>query len=550
MYSEKKVQKMKMGSKVFLYNGSGKVPRDVTHVRVDSSVTEIPDKAFQFCRGVVSVQLNEGLVRIGNYAFCCCRSLVNINFPSTLKVIGDYAFGDCGSLITAKLNEGLLNLQSEAFIRCYSLKYVIFPSTLQSIGGSAFYSCKNLLRAHLPNGLEEVGHLAFSHCASLRVLVVPSSVKTIERLCGGCLNLRTLELHEGLETIGYYTFYKCESLKRVMIPSTVKRIQQTAFGSCTNLISIELPEGLEELGDGAFAGCEAMRNLVIPSSIVKYGRIFTPEYYNSSIPHRLKWHIIDNDRNETHLTNILKTRFHALPIHQLCYHQAHYSTRAVLEKLEDAIKFKSVPSNDKDVFGMTPFHILALSVKPNVDLLKALLKHYPNNIASSKDESGSCAIDYLISKVDDTPESDTMIKQLLNPILEDRIKKLGLGEWQQSVIAETTNFPEAWNGVVERKRQLKTIYSTLAKYERLEALSILEECIWSMKMDENKDSDRQSCRITSGVEVVISKVLPFLDDSDSFLYDTEGHFWSDSEVEVESFNSDDEEDSSDSEEER
>ena len=42
---------------------------------------------------------------------------------------------------------------------------------------------------------------------------------------------------------------------------------------------------------------------------------------------------------------------------------------------------------------------------------------------------------------------------------------------------------------VERKQQLKSIYSTLAKYERLEVLSLLEEFLWSMKIDEANYSE-------------------------------------------------------------
>ena len=37
---------------VYIYNGVDEVPRDVTHVRIDPSVTVIPKMAFELCRGL------------------------------------------------------------------------------------------------------------------------------------------------------------------------------------------------------------------------------------------------------------------------------------------------------------------------------------------------------------------------------------------------------------------------------------------------------------------------------------------------------------------
>ena len=44
---------------VYIYNGVDRVPRDVTHVRVDQSVTVIPDRAFNVRRQLVEVDLPE-----------------------------------------------------------------------------------------------------------------------------------------------------------------------------------------------------------------------------------------------------------------------------------------------------------------------------------------------------------------------------------------------------------------------------------------------------------------------------------------------------------
>ena len=99
-------------------------------------------------------------------------------------------------------------------------------------------------------------------------------------------------------------------------------------------------------------------------------------------------------------------------------------------------------------------------------------------------------------------------------------------------MSETESFPEGFDDLDERKQQLKVIYSILAKYERFEVLSLLEEFLWSMKLDEVKStesddpsggeqrtkkkakiydvSDKQAYRINCGADIVISNVLLYL----------------------------------------
>ena len=83
---------------VYIYNGVGEVPMDVTHVRVDPSVTVIPERAFESRPELVDVELPEGLIQIADWAFSNCGSLRSINFPSTLEEIRSYSFSSCESL--------------------------------------------------------------------------------------------------------------------------------------------------------------------------------------------------------------------------------------------------------------------------------------------------------------------------------------------------------------------------------------------------------------------------------------------------------------------
>ena len=55
---------------VYIYNGADEVPNDVTHVRVDPSVTVIPERAFENCKQLEVVELPEGLIHIEEKSIC------------------------------------------------------------------------------------------------------------------------------------------------------------------------------------------------------------------------------------------------------------------------------------------------------------------------------------------------------------------------------------------------------------------------------------------------------------------------------------------------
>jgi hypothetical protein len=73
--------------------GAPSVPRNVALVRVDPSVTSIPNDAFYGRDELTEVELCEVLVEIGDGSFACCdHSITKINIPTSLRRIGDKAF--------------------------------------------------------------------------------------------------------------------------------------------------------------------------------------------------------------------------------------------------------------------------------------------------------------------------------------------------------------------------------------------------------------------------------------------------------------------------
>jgi hypothetical protein len=205
-----------------------------------------------------------------------------------------------------------------------------------------------------------------------------------------------------------------------------------------------------------------------------------------------------------------------------------------MENLQQSMNADPAACTKVDAFGMTPFHILALSQTPNLSLFQAMLAVYQVDIICTRDRFGSSPMDYLF--LNHTHEATTAIRSLLSKILVDRLHWLGLVRWQSEDILTAMNEALAVEGS-SRRRAVGLLSLKLATYERLESMSLLELALWKGKIDGCKAAivtdrgrneerspkrprldkshlphvDRQSCRINSGAQVIISNVLPFLD---------------------------------------
>jgi hypothetical protein len=166
-----------------------------------------------------------------------------------------------------------------------------------------------------------------------------------------------------------------------------------------------------------------------------------------------------------------------------------------------------------DAFGMTPFHILALSQTPNLSLFQELMKVYKVDIIYTRDKFGSTPIDYLY--VNQTPASATVIQSLLHTIFAERVRWLGLVRWKSNMLdamdeALATKFSSRRSTIgmlCFKLDSCKALYET--DHERDEESSSKRPTLDKSHLD---GVDRQSCRINSGADVVISKnVLPLFD---------------------------------------
>ena len=166
--------------KHFVYSGQTKseIPKDITHLTIDSSVTEIPDQTFRLFKQLQEVICQEGLLIIGEEAFGHCYNLEHFNIPTTVKHIRRLAFLHCKKLkLKNTLHEGLETIEGEggAFEGCDSFRNFRIPSTVQRIDAQAFSFCDRLLSLEAPETIQAILLQAFFCCHRLRNFAIPSS---------------------------------------------------------------------------------------------------------------------------------------------------------------------------------------------------------------------------------------------------------------------------------------------------------------------------------------------------------------------------------------
>eukprot|EP00980_Cylindrotheca_fusiformis_P015109 scaffold4170_cov79-Cylindrotheca_fusiformis.AAC.3 len=473
----------------WIYCGQKKVPATVRRVKVAESVVEIPTCAFYGHQQLEEVTLSSSVQVIGKFAFHCCKKLKSILYqsldgdeekekvgiPSNVKVIDEFAFAGCTGLEELVLNEGLERIGKGAFLNCCSLTGVDFPSTVKVIHVRACWRYKLLVR---------------------------------------------LVLNEGLERIDRSAFVGCDSLSHVRIPQSVNSIATNAFIKCSRLISIELPEECSFNID--LSGCQSLVSLAGQISILfpdeedpdERGR---EEFFQSSKLGSL----VDDEADLTHRLN---HRFDNSPLNKLCYYQSYHSLDGAMAQLRSLMEEYSplAAATEVDEFGMTPLHVLSLSQTPNLDMLLAVMDACKSgHLVHNRDSLGFTPMDYLC--LNSTPICSEVIRR----VLQIRFDKVlgGLDKFWKSDMLQAVD--EALAG--EWASRKSKIGEVVRKFERKEILSLLELCLWKVKIGEatfkkvkigeatsKKQhilADRQWCRIMSGTDDVIPHVLPFLDSN-------------------------------------
>lgn len=448
---------------VYVYRGKTfeHVPKCATHVCVHPAIREIPKLFFVHYQSLTVVQLNLGLLSVGDMCFWNCSSLQQIVIPSTVISIGRKAMADCVNLQHVDLPLGLLTLGDSVFANCSSLQTISLPSSLVEIRKRAFENCIQLQLVTLVNGLEFIGDMAFQGCASL------------------------LHIH---------------------LPITLKAVGQCAFAKCTQLLSVEMPKKIGAIGYSAFSQCDSLRNIIIPRTSNSFGNHMFGSHsmLEKQFPQR------------SNLWAVLKRRFEGLPLHQVCYSHPYHPTLYTIRKLHRALAKAADPAA-RDDFGLTPFHLLALSTKLDLHIWMTLMQGDRNAQLVHANDCWGCSPLYYLC-VNNVINSTEVLRYVVRSSIEHRMGSVGfLEQWKLQLLLMVHDLSDQIP-VEEKLCCMNQIYLQLTVFLWREKVSLLELALWnsSIRKEENgshqKEEERKQSRITCGIEVVSSNVLPFLGD--------------------------------------
>mmetsp|Transcript_10775 Transcript_10775/g.26053 ORF Transcript_10775/g.26053 Transcript_10775/m.26053 type:complete len:634 (-) Transcript_10775:98-1999(-) len=512
-------------AELYYYSGIERVPNFVTVVHLNSAMKTVPYQAFYLKKVLRKVQfLDTNLRIIHQQAFASCSALEEAILPDSIEEIERGAFSHCTSLHTVYISPNARQftvISQAAFTFCKSIVSFQVPPSVHTIERAAFSRCERLQHV-------EFVSLESSSTTSASTSPEPpfeSQLQCIQPIAfGGCTGLQTLRLPHGLKQIQNQAFSGCTWLDAVEIPATVEEISSLAFAECHNLKHIALPQDMDltEMPDDVFQTCHLLNPMLLSA-------------------------MTGGEASDS--TQALQNRFEGLPIHQVCYYS---QDQDVLEQLL-MLDFDNDGDNDndgitsaatQDCFGMTPFHILALSGshhKVVLGLLKLLLKderfqkvvtkkdiwgyaplvyacqadsplpvvklllevHQAAAIASAeKIEAmtvGSPLSEEEVDSDDETEDAITVpwdhlvrhcvsnsvkiLRFIVRSCLKDRIQRLGLQQWKTDVTFSIFQIPANIHPEEERTEHIKALCRQLTGFEEREALAILELAVWRASLD-------------------------------------------------------------------
>eukprot|EP00980_Cylindrotheca_fusiformis_P015237 scaffold4230_cov94-Cylindrotheca_fusiformis.AAC.4 len=289
---------------VFVYTSETKddeIPKEtLTHLRVDSSVTEIPANAFELRYALVQVQLPETLARIGEAAFCHCHQLNGVQFVSNASTetsssstqlledgllvfperavlqVGDRGFSYCHSLLKVIVSSVSTILCQGAFRDCYRLVSVWLPDGFQMIEKDLLSGCNELSTVRIPSSVVKISDSAFMNCHRLTSVDLPHGLLEMEDSCFANTGIEILKIPSTVSKIGKMAFWNCNRLRRsIELPACLEIIEDELLYGCHSLEHIEIPTTVTTVGDGAFS-YSALSHIRIPPRVVNIGkRVFS-----------------------------------------------------------------------------------------------------------------------------------------------------------------------------------------------------------------------------------------------------------------------------------
>ena len=252
--------------------------------------------------------------------------------------------------------------------------------------------------------------------------------------------------HDGVEAITTYAFCGCISLRRIKLLG-VKKIGEGAFRNCTALSDVEFGDRLETIGKFAFYGCDHLRSI----KLLSVTKVRSFAFGNCDALTDVEFGV--------DLETIGTGSFENCPkLHRVTIPLKYY-----------LLPFGTDYQRCTHFDGCRSLRTVELVGVEEIKTTTSLLL-----LQSWKDEMNE-EIDRINQELPDTDADE---------------KAITIRLWIRSVI--------------KRMKRYKAEHNRLLK----EHMTQLELAIWKAKLDEK--STREERRITSGADIIIKNVLPFL----------------------------------------
>ena len=292
-------------------------------------------------------------------------------------------------------------------------------------------------------------------------VIIDRSVKVILR---GAFYRRqqlvSVKMHDGVERIEINAFHSCRRLKRIKLIG-VREVERQAFYGCFALTDVEFDDKLEIIGANAFVDCRSLRKIKLPSVRTIGNGSFSGCKQLADLE---------------------------MPFAERIYKYA-FNRCFALQRIAIPLKDDIFHLPD-DQYRYTQFDRCDKLIK--VDIVGGI-----HNTISSL---------LLQSWMDDMNSEIRHINQVL-PNTHANEKTAAIDQWIRTVL--------------RRMEHYKAEHNKLLK----EDTTVLELALWKAKLDEKEDCSiegrakkakidtagaRNERRITSGANIVIRSVLPFL----------------------------------------
>lgn len=208
---------------------------------LDINMENIPDSAFEGCRGFGCLNIGNAVSTIGNSAFMDCSCFSSLNIGNSVTEIGSSAFSGCSGVTSLTIPSSVQFIDRNAFKNCTGLKEIYFDAKVCDRDGSIWSGCTGITTIVIGDSVEIITERFFSEIDYLTSVSIGKSVKYIGK--------KAFADNPRLNMIYYNVEKDLES-------------DDDVFDNCPNLTTIHIGPEVQEIGSNIFKGCNTVHFVV------------------------------------------------------------------------------------------------------------------------------------------------------------------------------------------------------------------------------------------------------------------------------------------------